>query len=295
MKRIAFICALVLLAAAVATTAFAGAAERRAGIALRNEQAGAAADSAPRSHLEGFVCDVSPRPKARSISVRAVMRPVPTTKKMEMRIELLSKSATPGSAYTEQAGSGLDTWLSPTDPTLGQNPHDVWIVPDVVRNLPFPFYYRYRVTFRWTQSGGHVVTKTRATGDCYQPAFNPDLLVSSIAIQPVPDKPMRDQYVATIEDDGLAPAVGPIPVAFTPTATANGGTPTTITKNIARVGVGPAHEVTVTFTGPACTAATAPTVVVDPAHTILETSYTNNSLTVDPSCPALTSAPVTTP
>lgn len=291
MKRIAFICVLVLLAAAVAATAaFAGAAKQRAGFEMHDRQAGIAAALLPRSQLEGFLCHVSPKPHQRSISVRAVMRPLPKTKSMEMRIELQSKSTVPGSAFVEQSGSGLDTWLSPADPTLGQNSGDVWIVPDVVHKLPFPDYYRYSVTFRWTRAGGQIVTRTRSTGDCLQPTFNPDLLVSSIAIQPIPDEPMKDQYVATIENDGQASAVGPIPVTFTPAASASGGAPTTTTENIQRVGVGATNEVTVTFTGPLCSAATAPTVVVNPADAIVETDYTNNSLTVDPSCPALTSA-----
>jgi hypothetical protein len=123
--------------------------------------------------------------------------------------------------------------------------------------------------------------------------FRPDLLVSSIAIEPIPDKPARDTYLATIENDGNAPAAGPFSVTFTPAASATPGvTPVTTTKTIQRLDVGASDEVT--FGGPACTAATAPTVVVDPGDTVAESDFTNNSLAVDPSCPALTSAPTPT-
>jgi CARDB len=221
------------------------------------------------------------------------MRPVTGTQKMQMRFELLSKSG-PGASFVELPGTGLDSWISPADPTLGQRPGDVWIVPDLVRNLPAPAVYQYRVSFRWTGTGGQVLaTETRSTRNCHQPMFRPDLLVSSIAIEPIPDKPARDTYVATIENDGNAPAAGPFSVTFTPAASATPGvTPVTTTKTIQRLDVGASDEVT--FGGPACTAATAPTVVVDPGDTVAESDFTNNSLAVDPSCPALTSAPTPT-
>jgi hypothetical protein len=59
------------------------------------------------------------------------------------------------------------------------------------------------------------------------------------------------------------------------------------------LGVGATEDVT--FVGPACTAASAPTVVVDPGHTVDESNFANNTLTVDPSCPAVTSAPPSVP
>jgi hypothetical protein len=97
--------------------------------------------------------------------------------------------------------------------------------------------------------------------------------------------------VATIENDGQATAVGPFTVTFTPGAAATpGAVPTSMSKTIQNLDVGPENTVQVAFTGPACTAADAPTVVVDPEHAVDESNFANDSLTVAPSCPALTSA-----
>jgi hypothetical protein len=295
MKRIALLGAIVLLAIPV-TAAFAGS---------KGTHAGRASSAAPpRSQLDEFACHKSPVLDNRSISIRAIMRPVASTQKMEMRFELLSKSA-PGAAPVEILGNGLDTWITPKNSTLGQRPGDVWIVPDEIHDLPAAFYYHYRVSFRWTGAGGRVLaTKTRASHVCSQPVALPDLTVSSIAVQPIAGKPMKDQYVASIENIGHAPAVGPISVTFShsPASATTGTTPVTttgttpptlvtVTKTIPRVAVGVPNEVTVTFTGPACSAATAPTLVVNPGHTVIESNYDDNSLTVDPSCPAQTLAP----
>jgi hypothetical protein len=286
MKRIAFIGAMVVLATSAAAASAAPAA--------RHTRAALAASSGQRSRLDTFACHKAPSLADRSVSVRAVMRPVTGTQKMEMRIELLSK---PGSAgvFADLPGVGLDSWISPSDPTLGQRPGDVWIVPDLVRNLPAPGIYRYRVSFRWTGTHGRVLaTRTRTTGDCRQPVFHPDLLVSSITVQPIVGKPKRNQYVATIVNDGVGPTATGFDVAFTPGASATPGvTPATTTKFVPALAVG-ATDV-VAFVGPACTAATAPTVVVDPGHTVDESDFTDNSLTVDPTCPPATAAPPTVP
>lgn len=296
MKRIVLLTVICALAAP-ATSAFAESAGRWVVAGSGGRRASLAAALLPRSELTAFACHRAAQPDGRSISVRAVMRPVAGTQKMEMRFELLSRSS-PGAAFAEVAGSGLESWISPPDPTLGQRPGDVWIVPDLVRNLPAPAAYRYRVSFRWTGTGGKILaTAARTTRDCHQPLFRPDLLVSSIAIEALPDQPAMDKYVATIENDGQAPAVGPFSVTFThgpgPSATPP-TTPTTTTKTIQRLYAGPSNEVNLTFFGPACTASTAPTVVVDPDSTVDESDFTNNSLTVDPSCPALSSAPIPT-
>jgi hypothetical protein len=286
MKRIALIGAIVLLAAP-ATAAVARS-------LARSSHAGLAVSSAPRSQLDTFVCHRAPALADRSVSVRAVMRPVTGTKKMEMRIELLSRGGF-GGAFTDLPGPGLNSWISPPDPTLGQRAGDVWIVPDLVRNLPAPAVYRYQVSFRWTGRAGKVLaTRTRTTGNCHQAVFHSDLVVSSITVQAIPGKPRKDQYVAAITNQGVGPTPAPFAVTFTPAATLTpGAAPVTTTKELPVLGVGATAEVA--FTGPACSATTAPTVVVDPGHTADESNYANNSLTVDPTCPPVTSPPPTIP
>jgi hypothetical protein len=284
MKRI-FLIGAIFLSAAPAAAAVAARGGRRAALAV---------STAPRAHLDSLICHTAPALADRSVSIRAVMRPVLDTRKMEMRFELLSRSSA-GSPFVDVPGAGLGSWISPSDPTLGRNAADVWLVPDVVRNLPAPAVYRYRVSFRWKGRHGRVLgTRTLTSSDCREPVFPPDLLVSSITVQPIVGKPKRDRYVVTILNDGVGPTPAGFAVAFAPGAAATPGvTPVTTTKLLPSLGVG-ATDV-VSFAGPACTAASAPTVVVDPGHTVAESSFTNNSLTVDPSCPPTTSGPPTTP
>jgi hypothetical protein len=297
MKRIALVAVIVLVTVS-GTVALAGA------------QTNPPIAPPPRAQLTGFSCHQSLLPASRTIFVRAVMRPITrmegtqtisTTRVMQMQFELLSK-ATETAPVVTLHGAGLGSWISPPDRTLGQNPRDKWIVGHLVSDLPVPARYRYQVSFRWFGAGGQVLsTLTRRTEPCREPDLRPDLIVGSITVQPIPGKPMRDQYVAAIENIGGTAAVGPFAVQFTytpPISAAGGttatGTPVTITKYLQRLGSG-AEPKDVTFDGPACTAQTAPTTVVDPDHSVAESNYDNNSLTVPATCPALTDAPVAAP
>jgi hypothetical protein len=230
----------------------------------------------PREKLTSFMCHKALAPANRTVSVRAVMRPVTGTKRMSMRFELLTR----GSAavpFADVRGSDLGTWMDPADPpTLGEEPHDVWTVSHPVGNLPAPAEYRFRVTFRWTGANGKVLaSRTRVSAACFQPELRPDLLVQSILVQPVAGKPNQAQYEATIRNAG-ATAAGPFQVVFT-----TGGSTVSKTRTIQRLG---RHEsVRERFIGPACTAATAPRVTVDPNHRIDEFNPSNNSLTA--TCP----------
>jgi hypothetical protein len=283
MKRIALIGAIILMVAPAAS----------AGAARRPSKAALAVSTAPRALLDSFACHQAPLPADRSVSVRAVMRPVTGTQRMQMRIELLSRA--PGGAAFADVPGVVYSWISPGDPTLGRRPGDVWIVPDQVHNLPAPFAYRYRVSFRWTGTHGRVLaTRMERSPVCHQPAFRPDLTVSSITVQPIAGKPHKDQYVAVIANQGVGPTPAGFAVSFTPAASLiPGAAPVTSSKSLPPLGIGATEDVA--FAGPACTAATAPTVVVDPGHTVAESNFANNSLTVAPTCPAVTSAPASTP
>ena len=54
----------------------------------------------------------------------------------------------------------LGVWITPKNPTLGQLPGDVWNLQKSVVDLAAPATYRFRVTFRWTGAGGHVLGTT---------------------------------------------------------------------------------------------------------------------------------------
>jgi hypothetical protein len=241
-------------------------------VALGAATAGAATPSTDQ--LSSFVCQKALDPPARAVSVQAVMRPVPGTAKMQMRFELM-RQWHPGARFMVVRGRFLDSWLSPQDPTLGQRPNDVWIVKHPVVNLTAPATYRFRVSFRWTGAQGqHLATAMQTTAGCYQPELRPDLLVRSLNVSPQ-GSGTDDTYTAVIANRGQTGAG-----TFQVVLAGDVGTPQTAT-----VGGITAHSVIrQRFVAPACSPGTSLTVTVDPAHTIDEYNYANNSLAL--TCPA---------
>jgi hypothetical protein len=228
----------------------------------------AAASQAPRAQLRSFVCQRALDPGQREVSVTAVMRPVQGTQKLQVRFVLLSKA--PGaSSYTVVQGGNLGTWLSPTNPSLGTRPGDVWDVNHPVVDLPAPDTYRFQVTFRWLGNHGRVLGSTVRNGPkCHQPELRPDLAVISFVSQPVPAHPKRNLYVATITDNGLTGA-GPFSVEFTDGS---------LIKNQTVRHIRPHQQLTVDFGGPVCDPMSPPTVTVDPTQQVDDYNRSNNSL-----------------
>lgn len=246
-------------------------------VALSLAAATTASAGSAASHvsLDQFVCQPALEPAQREISIQAVMHPVAGTKRIAMRFELLKRTR-PRGPVTEVNGRGLGNWTTPSKPTLGQRAKDTWRVDHPVIGLAAPAFYRLRVTFRWTGSLGKVLAMVqRDSRTCAQPDLRPDLLVQSITVEPVPNKPARDEYIALIRNRG-ASAAGPFDVLFAP-----GGANSVQTRSVALLG---AHSRrAVAFTGPACTAASAPTVTVDPNDQVDDLDRANNSLTA--TCP----------
>jgi hypothetical protein len=117
-----------------------------------------------------------------------------------------------------------------------------------------------------------IAAETRSTASCWQPYVRADLLVRSIEVFLVPSDPSQNQYLVSIANDGLT-AAGSFQVAFAPGGSAAGQQTVTVPQ------LGPQKSVSETFTGPACTASTAPTVTVDPAQVIDDANRANNSVT----------------
>jgi hypothetical protein len=232
--------------------------------------------TAPRAALGDFVCTRALDPGQRLVSVTAVMRHVTNTRRLELRFVLLSKSA--GSPFTVVEGSGLGTWVSPTDPvSLGTRPGDVWRLNHPVADLPAPATYQFIVTFKWIGDKGRVLkTEQRVSRTCYQPELRPDLVAESFTAQTIAGHPKHDQYSAVIEDTGLTGA-GPFQVQFTfGTDVAH--------RTVEHIG---AHKTkTFTFTGPLCDSSAPPTMTIDPDQQVDVYSRTNTSLTA--TCPAPT-------
>lgn len=271
------------LVVALSSVALASGAPRRT-VATARSHAGTTA-TPPRMRLRSFVCQRALAPTSRSISVEAVMRPVAHTKTMQVRFDLLSRPRSNG-GYVTVHGGDLGVWLSPDgQPTLGSRPGDIWTISHPVTGLPAPSVYRYRVLFRWLGARGHVLaTRSLLSAKCSQPELRPDLRAISLTIAADPLHPKLNIYTALIRNAGVTGA-GPFEVSLAPPASSG------LAAKTRRVNGLPAHATRqVVFQGPACTAANAPTLTLDPAGQVDDFNLRNNSLTVPAGCPAVTNA-----
>jgi hypothetical protein len=229
--------------------------------------------SSPVAALSSYTCTHAREPLARAVAVTAVMRPVSGTHRLALRFELLKALHRYGHPRLVR-GPNLGTWLSPSDPRLGQQPADVWQVSHPVAGLAAPAYYRLRVSFRWLGTGNRVLSEqTLTTPACHQVELRPDLTVRSITASPATSS--TGSYGVVIANRGASGA-GPFDIAFS----VNGAAP-----GRAQVRwIAPRSDRALTFSGPACTAGQPVTVTVDPDDGIDDFDRTNNSLTVP--CPA---------
>jgi hypothetical protein len=220
--------------------------------------------------LKDFACHPAVKPARRVVSVTAVMRPIQGTSRLAMRFQLLG---TKSGQVTSVHGGDLGNWISPSPTTVGQQPGDVWILKHPVTGVPVGTTYRFRVTFRWIAAGGRTITTSaRTTVGCWQPYVRPDLLVKLISVGPAPNDPSQNRYVVSIANDGLT-AAGSFKVVFTPGGNVGGDQTVSVPQ------LGPQKTVSESFTGPACTATTAPTVTVDPMQQVPDADRSNNSMT----------------
>lgn len=229
----------------------------------------------PPGQLQDFSCQTSLDPLLRGMSVTAVMRPLPGTQAMRMRFDLFRAAHRVG-PFHRVHGRNLGDWLTPSTPTLGRQPADVWNVPHPIVGLPAPAFYRVRVTFRWLGAHGQRLgERVRTSAICHQPELRPDLSASAVQIYSLPAQPGQYAYAATVANAGLTGA-GPFGVQLTGVASAP------LTKTIAWLG---AHKSrTVHFTAPACVAGSQLSVSVDPAGAVNDFNRSNNAVTV--TCPS---------
>jgi hypothetical protein len=248
----------ILLAAAIAAAAM---------LAPAGAQ-GASGDA----YLRGFACHRALDPSKRSVTVTAVMGTLAGTQRLQMRFELLERTA---SGQVPIHGGDLGQWISPAASTLGQHPSDKWVVNHPVTGVPVPGTYHFKVWFRWIGGGGQVIGRTqRATTTCRQPDLRPNLYVRLLSSSKVSG---GDQYTVQVGNNGLTGANN-VELAFSA-----GGTQQPVMKTIARL---PSRQsVQRSFVGPSCTSSSAPaTITVDPNDLIDEVSRADNSITVP--CPS---------
>jgi hypothetical protein len=254
----------------IATVAVLGAAAAGLGCA-----AGAVGD-APRAQLRSYSCQHALDPPNRTISVKAVMRPISGTQKLQLKFDLLVRHEG-GAGETAIHAGNLGSWLTPKNPTLGRLADDVWNFHKSVVDLDAPAVYRFRVGFRWLGADGHVLgSAVRYTKRCRQRELRPDLAVSSITVNPLAGQPNKDLYTAVISNNG-ATAAGPFEVLFV-----NGdGTPMK-PRTVQRLGAFSSN--TMNFVAPLCSANGAPTITADSTLEVDDLDRANNSMTA--TCPA---------
>lgn len=230
----------------------------------------------PRAQLARFSCVHGLDPIARTVSIQSVMRPLPGTRKLAVRFDLLQRL--PGApAWTVVQVGDLGTWRTPSDPTLGRLPGDVWRLGKTVIDLDAPAAYQFRVTFRWTGAHNQVLgTAVRRSRTCRERELRPDLLVQSITISPIAGHPDQRLYTAVIADQG-ATGAGPFQVLFAP---GNAMPPTIRTVTFLRAGQSRQES----FVGPVCDAANPPTVTADSTAQVDDYDRSNNQLAA--TCPA---------
>jgi hypothetical protein len=243
--------------------------------------AASVAASQPRAQLRGLVCQKALDPPARAVGITAEIRPLTKTKQMQLKFQFLMRTKPHGKFVSVSAGD-LGSWISPSNPTLGQRSGDVWIVHKQVVDVSAPAQYRFRVSFRWFGAHGHALgTTTRQSAICTQPELRPDLLVQSITVQPVTGRPKVNRYVAVIRNAG-ASAAGPFEILFTP----GGALPV---QTVSVSGLAAHAKLTRSFLGPVCSNASATSVTVDPNDKVDDLNRSNNTLTAV--CPGATTTP----
>jgi hypothetical protein len=233
----------------------------------------AGAASTPRAELRDLTCQRATDPPGRLVAITAVMRPVSGTERMALKSEIQRRVGVTG-RFSVVRGRGLGQWIHPANPTLGQVSSDVWKFIYKVKNLSGPAYYRFRVWFRWSGSGGRVLsTASELSALCFQPEPRPDLAVRSITLTGLSGQ--RDRYVALVRNLG-ASAAGPFTIELQ--------TPGSAPQSFDVESLSPGAGVRETFTGPACGVGGTVTATADPARQIDDANRRNNTLTV--SCPS---------
>jgi hypothetical protein len=263
MRRLLMICS--CWAAALAVTASAASAS----------VSGSRATAPPRDATGAIACHQAINPLQRDVSVQVTMRPLTGTQTLQIKFSLNLTAA--GEPVAAVVASGLGQWLTPSDPTLGQRPGDIWKLAKTVYNLGGGSY-QFAVAFRWLGVNGKVLkTATAQSSSCSIKELRPDLAVRSVKVSPIAGAPTHDRYLAVVVNEG-ASASGPFSLLFDPGPAGVSSQ----TKSVASLP--PGQGTKVRFTGPICDAASPPTVVADPAGTVDESDRSNNALTV--SCPA---------
>jgi hypothetical protein len=224
-------------------------------------------------------CHRSPSIDQRTAVVGTWMRPLPTGRRLAVRIDLYQRN--PGSRWTLRSDvPGLGTWTTPTDALLGTRAGDVFKYRQAVGRLVVPAAYRFHVAFRWLDASGAVVHESAlTTAACRQPDQRPDLVLDAVRAKPSPHGGGLVRYALTVGNEGKS-AVALATIAATFPGDVTPGLHLRTVRHVA-----PGGTTVVAFTGPGCVAGGQPaTFLADPSNVLDEADETNNALSA--TCPA---------
>jgi hypothetical protein len=191
------------------------------------------------------------------------MRTLPGASRLQMRFTLQVR--TPDSPrWSAVAAPGFGTWVS-SAPGVSR-----YIYTKRVENLIAPASYRVLLRFRWVTPEGRVLARAKAySRTCRQPDPRPDLVVSSLTVQPGP-RAGRDRYVAFVRNRGRSAA------ASTSLRVTLDGTALPLAPVAA---LEPGEGVVVSVEGPACTQGAPLFADADAGEAVDESDEAGNRLT----------------
>lgn len=227
------------------------------------------------------LCNRSPLIDARAAFVTTRIRPIAGATHVAVKLDLYERSL-PGGHWTLRGDvPGLGTWTSPTDPSIGSRPNDVWRYRQAVSRLLVPYAYRFEAGFRWLDDSGAIVREeTTTTNICRQPDIRPELTIADVVPRASAQSPGVVRYRVILRNDGRSRARAVVVAGTLPGDTVAG----TRIVHVGRVEAG--ATVSVLFSGPGCASAAegpSPVFTADPANAIEEQDELDNTFTL--SCP----------
>ena len=215
--------------------------------------ASASAGDAPRLRAVVSSCQTGVDPASRSAAFTASMPAASDTVRMAIRFELQQRTVD-GGVWEKVAAPSFNRWERSR---LGVSGF-VWTKD--VHGLTAPGEFRAVVRFRWWSQSGRTRTIRKLTRSCRQPDLRPNLLAGRITAAPSAT-PGLVTYRVPVRNGGRSPA-GPFSVALR----LNGAEAARTTVE----GLAPGEWRSVELLAPACSAAVAPEIRIDPEDAVDE-------------------------
>jgi hypothetical protein len=236
-------------------------------VALGGAPAHALASTVPLS-AKVATCTTGGDPDTRAAAFTASMPAISSTKRMQMRFQLLQRiGSSARTAFRKVTVPGWSGWVTSDPGRQG------FVFTKRVEALAAPAAYRATVTFRWLDARGHSLKSvSKTTTACEEPDPRPDLELASLAGQAVSSS--QAAYTISVENDGLS-AADP----FAVTVTVDG----TVSRPMTLGPIAPGAQATGSLAAARCSPGSTITVTIDAAHVVDESSESDD--VVQRACP----------